>query len=129
MRNETLLDRAFSNFKAAEANWKLIGEDDFFINLSGYLLEQSLELFIKHQLEINGGKYPHTHDLPTLVNLLNSADDLLGEKLQLFAGTITTWESKTRYIKNYFLEKRNVEKGFELIKPLFQNRLDDMSVF
>ena len=129
MRNETLLNRAEANFKAAKANWAMREDDDFFINLTGYLLQQSVELFLKHHLEINGIKYPHTHDLDTLISMLPDPDSLLSMNLQLYAGTITTWESKTRYIKNYFLEKRNVEMAFKLIEPLFNKDLGDMSCF
>lgn len=123
MKDETLLDRAFSNFKAAKMNWKAVGQDDFFINLTGYLLQQSLELYLKHYLEINGIRYPYTHDIGTLIDLLPESFEI-DERLQLYAGTITSWESKTRYIKNYFLEKKNVQRGFELIEPLFVENSD-----
>lgn len=51
----------------------------------------------------------------------------LDEHLVLFAGTITTWESKTWYIKNYFLEKKNLETGLKLIAPLFGETWDSES--
>lgn len=129
MKNETLLDRAHSNFKAAKFNWKMADEDDFFINLTGYLLQQSFELYLKHHLEINGIKYPCTCDLNTLISLLPDADSLIDDRLQLYAGTITTWESKTRYIKNYFLERKNVEKAFSMLEPLFNKNTSNMDFF
>ena len=120
MKDETLLDRAHSLFGAAKMNYSHIGIDDIYSNLTGYLLQQTLEIYLKHQLEINGIKYPKTHDITTLINMLPSNIEL-DERLVLFAGTITTWESKTRYI-----EKKNLETGFKLIAPLFGETWDSL---
>ena len=126
MKDETLLDRAHALFGAAKMNYSHIEIDDIYLNLTGYLLQQTQEIYLKHHLEVNGIRYPKTHDIVVLINML--PDDIeLDERLVLFAGTITTWESKTRYIKNYFLEKKNLETGLKLIAPLFGETWDSES--
>ena len=126
MKDETLLDRAHALFGAAKMNYSHIEIDDIYLNLTGYLLQQTLEIYLKHHLEVNGIRYPKTRDIVVLINML--PDDIeLDERLALFAGTITTWESKTRYIKNYFLEKKSLETGLKLIAPLFGETWDSES--
>ena len=119
--NETLLDRAISNFRAAKLNFDHRNEDEFYLNLTGYLLQQATELALKHLLETHGVKYPRTHDIGELLglvqdNLLDAEDNLL-----MMSGTITNWESKTRYIKNYFLEERQLRIGFVVVENLLKN--------
>lgn len=118
---ETLLDRAISNLRAAKLNFDHRNEDEFYLNLTGYLLQQATELTLKHLLETHGVKYPRTHDIGELLglvpdNLLDAEDNLL-----MMSGTITNWESKTRYIKNYFLEERQLRIGFVVVENLLKN--------
>ncbi len=40
MKEETLLDRAFSNYRFAKLNFEHRDDDEFALNLSGYLLQQ-----------------------------------------------------------------------------------------
>lgn len=91
-------------------NYSHIEIDDIYLNLTGYLLQQTLEIYLKHHLEVNGIRYPKTHDIVVLINML--PDDIeLDEHLVLFAGTITTWESKTWYIKIIFLKRKILRLG------------------
>ena len=110
---ETLLDRAKLNYKMAEKNFDFILEDDVYLNLVGYLLQQSLELALKHLLEINGIKYPKTHSIRDLIEML--PEGYSTSDIEVISDTVTSWESKTRYIKNFRLSKRQLEEGFEVI--------------
>lgn len=91
-------------------------QDKFFLNLTGYLLQQTTEFAIKHILEINAVRYPETHDIAELVRLIPASVSIDTNSLLMMAGTITLWESKTRYIKNYFLEDKHIHIGFDVIE-------------
>lgn len=120
--NETLLDRAFRNLKVAKSNYNNIKEDEFYINVTGFLLQQSLELALKHLLEINSIKYPYTHDISVLFKLTPN-NVMIPVELKLSSGTITLWESKTRYVKNFFLEVEQID----LLMPIIESFLLSIS--
>lgn len=107
--SETLLDRAYRNIKAAKANYNLKNDDEFFLNLTGYLLQQALEFAIKHVLEVNGVSYPYTHKIDILLDLLPGDKYDVPSNIRMSHGTITSWESQTRYIKDYFLAKKEID--------------------
>lgn len=119
--SETLLDRALRNFKAAQVNYQYRTDDEFFLNLTGYLLQQATELALKHVLEINGIKYPRTHNIDELLGLLPVSLGYRLDNLFMMSGTITNWESKSRYIKNYFLEERQIELGFSVVEEFLRD--------
>lgn len=114
--SETLLDRAKSNYRMAEKNFQFIHEDDMYLNLTGYLLQQSVELALKHILEVNAIRYPRTHDIFTLIDLLPDSSKPIAAEVYDKADTITSWESKTRYIKNFRLSEQILTEGFSLVK-------------
>lgn len=118
MKDETLLDRAVYNYVSAVKNYRYSLGDERDLNLVGYLLQQSCELTIKHFMEYNGIRYAHTHSIEDLLDdcVANNVPIQFDDSLYDFAPAISKWESKTRYIKNYVLAKKQVMKGFELIK-------------
>lgn len=122
MKAETLYDRAASNLKMAELNYKFITDDPFQLNLVGYLLQQATELLLKHYLEINAVNYPYTHDIKALISAIesNKIELKFPDNFYLFSDTLTKWEAKSRYIKNYFLERKEIEIGFKIVKELFE---------
>lgn len=103
--SETLLDRAKANYMMAEKNFKFINEDDVYLNLTGYLLQQATELAAKHMLEMEGFRYPKVHDIRDLLDRFDWEDTRVKNLLNM-SDTITSWESKTRYIKDFRLSKR-----------------------
>ena len=110
-QSETLLDKAVQNLNCAKTIYdsKLI-EDEAYLNYVGYHLQQAVELSIKYLLEMNGVEYGWTHDIEQLILLSKEREiDLcipkyIDDRAEMFS----SWESKTRYIKNYKLEKRKV---------------------
>ena len=123
MTNETLLDRAVSNFKYAVKNYKFLSGDEVELNFIGYSLQQASELCIKHHMEINGIRYAHTHAIEDLLDEceLQNVPIVFSQEFYCFSPAITKWESKTRYIKNYVLSRRQIETGFKLIKEFLIN--------
>lgn len=115
---ESLLDIAISNYRNALKQYKYSYGDERELNYVGYLLQQCVELTIKHFLEINGIKYPHSHVIEDLLDLVQQTQTpcLFSEQFYDFSPAITKWESKTRYIKDYLLTQHQIERGFGLIK-------------
>ncbi len=118
MNNETLFDRAEGNFRYAVRNYSLFSGDELELNFIGYSLQQSAELAIKHLMEINGIRYEKTHQIEDLLDTCEAESIPIRytEDFYNFAPAISRWESQTRYIKNYRLAKRQVEKGIKLIR-------------
>lgn len=121
--NETLLSKSYTNFKAAELLLSTDLGDEGTLNIAGYLLQQTVELALKHIIEMNGFEYPKTHDISVLLDKIDEVcthkiDENIIDTLYLMSGTITQMESKTRYIKNYLVSKRSISQVKELIIKL-----------
>lgn len=117
MDNETLLNIAERNYRSARKFATLYNGDEGELNIMGYLLQQSAELCIKHCMESAGIRYAHTHVIEDLLEDCNDSC-VYTEEFYDFAPAITRMESNTRYIKNYRLAARQIEKAFRLVKEL-----------
>ncbi|MBQ7479749.1 MAG: HEPN domain-containing protein [Selenomonadaceae bacterium] len=115
MKDDTLLDLAKSNLSSAKLLYRFKEDDEIRLNTVGYLLQQAIELALKHHLETSGIEYPKTHDIDSLLALCN--EDEFPEIVP-WAESITTMESKTRYIKNYRLTLRKVDQIMQLADKL-----------
>lgn len=115
MKDETLLDIAAYNYRSALKNYRIVTGDERELNTVGYLLQQSVELCIKHNLEVNGIRYAHSH---IIEDLLDEAEGcvVFTEEFYNFAPALTRWEAKSRYIKNYKLHQKQIERAFPLVK-------------
>lgn len=114
MNNETLFDKAKQNLKVAESIYSTIAiNDEAYLNYVGYHIQQALELSIKYMLEMNGVNYPKTHDIDQLIRLanINNVDLYLNEYIDDHSEMFSLWEARTRYILNYRLEKRKIERS------------------
>lgn len=65
-------------------------------------------------------KYNQTHDIDILLGLLPENPAYLAEDYELTGSMITEWESKTRYIKNYFLEYKRVSAIIKVVENTLQ---------
>lgn len=114
MNNETLFDKAKQNLKVAESIYSTIAiNDEAYLNYVGYHIQQALELSIKYMLEMNGVNYSKTHDIDQLIRLanINNVDLYLNEYIDDHSEMFSLWEARTRYILNYRLEKRKIERS------------------
>ena len=122
MKEQTLLDKAIDNYEIACALFELYADDEAKLNFVGCHLEQAVELFIKHTLEINGVKYKQTHDITVLMEQCQSAglqipgEEYIDDNSEMF----TSWESKTRYIKDYYIQKRKVAKAIQNLREIIK---------
>ena len=106
--NDTLLDFAINNLKAERAISMAYPNDDGMLNQRGYHLQQAIELTLKHILEPHGIKFPKTHDIDDLIDILPPIYEQRVKELKEYSRNITQLESKTRYLKGY-------RAGFELV--------------
>lgn len=120
MKDKTLLDIAKVNLKTANCVLEKKTDDELMLNVAAYHLQQATELAIKHVLEINSIKYPKTHDISDLLDLVpddvNYFDDIYD-----LADTITVMESKTRYLKNYLSSEKKVMKVLDSVTKVIKN--------
>ena len=135
MNNETLFDKAKQNLKVAESIYSTIAiNDEAYLNYVGYHIQQALELSIKYMLEMNGVNYPKTHDIDQLIRLanINNVDLYLNEYIDDHSEMFSLWEARTRYILNYRLEKRKIERSLmetksylDVIEKMISHHLDN----
>jgi len=114
MENEiTLYDKALSNFKSACILRNNLNDDENHVNIIAYLLQQSLELALKYQLEQNAVEYPKTHDIDQLVRIgrRNHVNFHLTEYLEDHTEMFSQWESKSRYILGFLVEINRIDKA------------------
>lgn len=110
MRNDSLLGKAQANLQVAEISLRA-SMDDAVLNIVAYHVQQSIELALKHALEYEGVRYPKSHEIEGLVQLLpgayNDVIELLGRDSYMF----TSWEAKTRYVKGFKVFLKDLEYG------------------
>ena len=116
---ETLLDKAIQNLNCAEIiyNSELI-HDEAYLNYVGYHLQQAVELSLKHMLEMNGVEAIRTHEIEQIIQLAKerNVDLMLTKFIYERAEMFTSWEAKTRYIKNYKLEHNKVAEAIKEVR-------------
>lgn len=135
MNNETLFDKAKQNLKVAESIYSTIAiNDEAYLNYVGYHIQQALELSIKYMLEMNGVNYPKTHDIDQLIRQanINNVELYLNEYIDDHSEMFSLWEARTRYILNYRLEKRKIERSLtetksylDVIEKMISHHLDN----
>ena len=135
MNNETLFDKAKQNLKVAESIYSTIAiNDEAYLNYVGYHIQQALELSIKYMLEMNGVNYPKTHDIDQLIRLanINNVELYLNEYIDDHSEMFSLWEARTRYILNYRLEERKIERSLtetksylDVIEKMISHHLDN----
>lgn len=118
---ETLLDIAKRNLKAADAIARELPSDDGLINNIGCNLQQAIELGLKHVLETSGIPYPFTHDIDDLTNLLPDDCKEMFSEIHQNAGNITKLEAKTRYTKGFRAALETVRTASRLAHQMVEN--------
>ena len=112
---ETLLDIAKRNLYTEQLLWKNMGDDEGYLNIIAYHLQQAVELTLKHALELEGIEYPKTHDIDDLLNRY-PGDEF--DSLLPWAAAITNMEAKTRYVKNYRVSLKTIKAVFPLVETM-----------
>ena len=113
MSNETLFDKAKQNLNVAKAIYSSFSNDEAYLNYAAYHIQQALELSVKYLLEMNGVVYPKTHDIDQLIQLADNkgVNLYLSEYLDDHSEMFSLWEARTRYILNYRVENRKIQRA------------------
>lgn len=122
MLASTYYEKALSNFKTAKILFRTASNDEEQLNITGYHIQQSIELAIKHILSLHGKPFQKTHDLDQLINYAesNNIDLYLPEYLKDKADVISLWETKTRYIIGFKVELHRIEKALLELENYFE---------
>ena len=95
-KENTLLDMAIRNLRTKEALEMIYPDDDGYTNIMGYHLQQTIELALKHVLEVHGIKYPRTHDISDLVVRIPETYRSITEEIDVRSREISHLEAETR---------------------------------
>lgn len=122
MSVNTYYDKALSKFKSAKLLFSFAAGDEEQLNTIGFLLQQSLELAIKHIFAINGLPLQKTHDLDQLITIAkqNNVDLYLTPYLIEKSDVITLWETKTRYVMGFQIEIHRIENTINELDKYFE---------
>lgn len=116
--SETLLTKAKTNYNVAESLYKVRSDDEGFLNMIAYHLQQATELLIKWQLEEAGILYPRTHDLSALLDLAREKGTavILDDWVEDHCDMLTVWEARSRYVLNYRVALSKVQKAMVSVR-------------
>lgn len=119
---ESLFDKGITNYNAAIVMRERCPDDEAFLNIAGYHLQQSLEFVIKYILEQNGVEYVKTHDIDQLIMLgkENDVDMYLTEYVEDHSEMFSQWEAKSRYILGYRIELKKIDRAIDELRKYFQ---------
>lgn len=127
MPQNTLLEKGACSLKVALSLKN--DPDDGVLCIAAYHAQQAGELFVKHHLEISGIAYPKTHDLNVLISLFAQsgvAEPFGVQQLRTISDKLNSYESQTRYVKNYLLARNDVLDALTKLEAIYDGT--DMSV-
>ena len=117
-----LLRRAKARFESAKMQYSKIGDDDAYLDMCCFDLQQVIEFTLKFIVESNGSRYKVGHNL-----LLQLADiEQLGIEIpdKSFylsnASIINTWETQTRYFDDFTVVMSLVDEVIRKIPALIK---------
>lgn len=117
-----LLRRAKARFESAKMQYSRISEDDAYLDMCCFDLQQVIEFTLKFIVESNGSKYKVGHNL-----LLQLADieqlgiDIPDKSFYLSNASIfNTWETQTRYFDDFTAVISLVDETVHKIPALFE---------
>ena len=117
---------AYTDYEAAVSLFSIPRNDEAFVNIAAYHLQQAVEKSLKAFLECQGVTVPNTHDIYKLVKMCrdNGSRIVLTSWIEEKADTITRWETDTRYNVDYCVEMEKIKEGiYEIGKFLDVNGL------
>lgn len=117
-----LLSLAKANVIQAENARRNAANDDIFLDICCYELQQAIELSLKYLVEISGGRYAENHDIRANLNKLQQ---LQGEvpyvkELRYMASTLYAWETESRYKESFTAVMQDVEDAFVYARALIE---------
>lgn len=115
-----LLSRAQVALENAEHNYKLIQQDDAYLDAACYNIQQAIEFALKFLVEMTGQQYAENHDIRANINILNRVDYHISYEAEIknMASTLYSWETETRYKDSFVAVIADVENAFAYARAL-----------
>lgn len=115
-----LLARAKVKYINAKNNYKMIAEDDAFLDDVCYNLQQCIEYCLKYMVEMQGEAYIENHDVRAQINRLKGlgVDIPEEEKLRLMASLLNSWEAETRYNDDFLAVAEDIDAVMQIASVL-----------
>lgn len=109
-----LLSRARVALENAEHNYRLIQQDDCYLDACCYNLQQAIEFSLKFLVEMTGQLYAENHDVRVNINILNRVDYHISYEREIrgMASTLYGWETESRYKDSFVAVIADVEDAF-----------------
>jgi len=94
MGSISLYDRAVGDYKQGLHALGDAHIDDVMCDMAGYHLQQAVEKLLKYQIELQGDRFPFTHDISQLLDdVVTDVPDWIVANRE----TLTKYEAHTRY--------------------------------
>lgn len=122
MKSLELYHRAYRNYENSKYLITSYDGDEYVLNMAGFHLQQAVEFIIKCILNNVGIKPPYTHNITVLLDLAakNNAPLYITDYINAASGTISAWESSSRYDLNVLLKYREVRLGLDNIEKFME---------
>lgn len=123
MAGITYLDKAIAINKNVSMLLQNRMDDEYFLSLSCFNIQQAHEMLLKYILEFFNIKYKKTHDIGYLINTLETKIPLYCIELKNIADTLTEWEASSRYTSDFLGTVKEVYEA-QRIFNLMLNELE-----
>ena len=117
----SLLQGAHSDLDVASALFRGYQNDEGYVRIAAYHLQQATEKALKYLCECKGIRYPKTHQLMLLLSLLSEEDQGKLSALLPYASVLTEWEAATRYGGESFAAFKLVAKCIPIVEQVLQS--------
>lgn len=123
--NKTLLDLAYEDLEVAKLAYE---SPKGLLAASAYHVEQSIEKGIKFFAQENGFEYEKTHDLVTLVDIIEQGgvhvplEEYLYDQLE----TLENWEVRSRYFTNFDVKRNKIKRLIDEVEISLGNIKEEL---
>lgn len=117
-----LLARAKAKKSSADNSYKNMALDDAYTDECCFNLQQTIEFCLKYLVEMAGSRYVENHDIRAQIKKLKQLGKYIPceEKLRVFASTINSWETETRYNDNFVALLEDIDEVMKIAEELIE---------
>lgn len=115
---DSLLIRGYKNMRVACELFYSHSDDPYYLNMSAYHLQQSVEMTLKYEMEQNGIEFQKTHNITQLIQMIrgSGADIDIPDFIDDASERFTVWEATARYELNNFVEYRKIKDAIPHVR-------------
>ena len=117
-----LLRRAKARFESAKMQYSKIGDDDAYLDMCCFDLQQVIEFTLKFIVESSGRRYRVWHNLLLQLADIDELGIVIPDKSFYLANAsiINTWETQTRYFDDFTTVISLVDEVIEKLPALIK---------